>query len=545
MRNIEIKTREEFFSSDFIIGKRVKRTTLLSTLPSLMMIALSACGGGGGGSGGNDTSGDNSYSLDVAGDEPQDISDTGGTDTLLVTNSDGVVDDSMMSFELVEDGLNVSYDGKRLATVANWDAQDSKIEKLEVGGKSYDLSGYTFESGTVVRITDLTEIIDSGGDTGGGDTGSGGGDDTSGDNSYSLDVAGDEPQDISDTGGTDTLIVTNSDGVVDDSMMSFELVEGALHVSYDGKRLATIANWEDQDSKIEKLEVGGKSYDLSGYTFASGTVVRITDLTEITDSGSDTSGDNSYSLDVAGDEPQDISDTGGTDTLLVTNSDGVVDDSMMSFELVEDGLNVSYDGKRLATIANWDAQDSKIEKLEVGGKSYDLSGYTFASGTVVRITDLTEITDSGSDTSGDNSYSLDVAGDEPQDISDTGGTDTLIVTNSDGVVDDSMMSFELALHVSYDGKRLATVANWDAQDSKIEKLEVGGKSYDLSGYTFASGTVVRITDLTEITDPGSDTSGDNSYSLDVAGDEPQDISDTGGTDTLIVTNSDGVVDATA
>ena len=213
-----------------------------------------------------------------------------------------------------------------LQPVANWDAQDSKIEKLEVGGKSYDLSGYTFASGTVVRITDLTEITDSGSDT-------------SGDNSYSLDVAGDEPQDISDTGGTDTLIVTNSDGVVDDSMMSFELVEGALHVSYDGKRLATVANWDAQDSKIEKLEVGGKSYDLSGYTFASGTVVRITDLTEITDSGSDTSGDNSYSLDVAGDEPQDISDTGGTD-MLVTNSDGVVDDSMMSFELVEDGLNV-------------------------------------------------------------------------------------------------------------------------------------------------------------------------------------------------------------
>ena len=150
-----------------------------------------------------------------------------------------------------------SYDGKRLATVANWDAQDSKIEKLEVGDKSYDLSGYTFASGTVVRITDLTEIIDSGS----------GGEGSGGDDEYTLAVDQTDTLKITDSGGFDLLrIVDESENAVDFAKVAFNLnEENNLEISYDNKLRFTITDWDDEDYRIEELKIGDDTYHLGGY----------------------------------------------------------------------------------------------------------------------------------------------------------------------------------------------------------------------------------------------------------------------------------------
>ena len=499
------------------------------------------------------------------------ITDSAGFDRLhIVDESGNEVDTDKVAFNLNEENnLEISYDGTTRVTITDWNNPDSRIEALEIEGETYNFVSYTNEA----NLTELGKVIiepnaegtfvgTQGGDliyggadndlfegNGGNDTLDGG----AGDDTYVLAVNETGTLTITDSAGAlDVLrIIDESGNAVDAAKVGFNLnAENNLEISYDGTIRATITDWNNPDSRIERLEIGDETYNLASYTNEA-------DLTELgklitapngdgtfagtqgddliyggagnelfEGNGGDDhleggAGNDTYTLAVNETGTVTIIDSAGNlDVLRIVDGSGnAVDTAKVGFNLnAENNLEISYDGTIRATITDWNNPDSRIERLEIGGETYNLASYTNEA-------DLTELGrvitapnaegtfagtqgedliyggaandvlegNGGNDTldggAGDDTYTLAVNETGTVTIIDSGGNlDVLrIVDESGNAADAARVAFTLNqdnnLEISYDGTTRVAITDWNNPNSRIERLEIGDETYNLGSYT--------------------------------------------------------------
>ena len=250
---------------------------------------------------GNDTLigglGDDTYTLAVNQTGTLTITDRGSElDVLhIVDQSGNAVDAGKVAFNLnEEDNLEISYDGELRVTITDWSDFLSRIEMLEIGDETYNLASYTNEAdltklGKVITKpnaagtfagTESDDVLEGGagddrleGGAGNDKLDGGAGNDVliggDGDDTYTFAVNETGTLTITDSGGAlDVLrIVDQSENAVDAGKVAFKLnEENNLEISYDGELRVTITDWNNPNSRIDRLGIGEETYILAGYT---------------------------------------------------------------------------------------------------------------------------------------------------------------------------------------------------------------------------------------------------------------------------------------
>ena len=523
------------------------------------------------------------------------IIDIGGTDTLELH---GFTADDLAAITIKLEGtdLKIFLNDEQFLHIQNWNDSNYHIETLKTIDESgnetfYDLSGYTFVADTDVRIAELAKInfititdtdppelqLTAENDKATGDdrnnefklsSGDTAGDDIligrAGDDKYTLAVNQTGTIRIIDSAGIRDVLhmVDQSGNAVDAGKVAFSLKENNLEVSYDGTTRATITDWNDRDSRIERLEIGDETYNLAGYTNEAnlttlGKVITEPNAdgnfvgTEFGDwlyggAGDDTliggAGDDKYTFAVNEIGTLTVTDSGGAIDILhiVDESAEEVDAGKVAFNLKENNLEISYDGTTKITITDWNNPNSRIEGLEIGEETYNLFSYrdeenptelgkviignNFVSGGAGNDLLFGEASD---DTLNGKAGDDRLIGGAGNDYLDGGiGNDIYIVRKgegSDGIYDYSGNE-TLELHgftaddlavitIKLEGENLTfslndewflSIQSWNDTNYHIETLKIMDESgneetsYNLSGYTFVADTDVRITDLTPI-----------------------------------------------
>ena len=458
MRNIEFETKEENTSKAFLITQKVKRTALLGTLPSLMMIALSACGGGGGGSG---TGGDNSDTGD---------GDTGGnTGGNTEVNEITITDTDPKDIQLTQGNDKATGDDRnnefKLST------EDTAGNDTLIGGDGSDTYTLAVNQTGTLRITDSAGVFDV------------------------------------------LHIVDQSENAVDAGKVAFSLKENTLEISYDGTTRATITDWNNPDSRIERLEIGDETYNLASYTYEE----KLTELGRVI-TGQE--GDDSSLFGTQGEDlfygsftNDDVFGSGGNDTLYGGAGNDRLEGGEGNDRLYGGAGNDRLTGGTENDRLYGGAGDDYLNGLAGNNILYGDGGNDNLSGGVG---DDTLFGGAGDDRlyggEGDDIYIV-RKGEGYDWINDLDGNDTLELHGfTEGDLENIVIKYDgtnLNFFLNDEGFLSIQPPNYDIYigrnetNYRIETLKTIDESgneefYDLSGDTFEENTEARIVELTPI-----------------------------------------------